>query len=88
MDEIISCLKEVKTAIALGKVSEKHVDILNAAIDKCEKKRMILEAMENPDPMQGELLASEGTTFAIQNATINIYNGYPPTFGGEPLKNI
>ena len=85
MDRIISCLKEVKTAIAMGKAGDKHVDVLNSTIAECEKKRMILEAKENPDSMQGELLASEGTTFAIQNATINIYNGYPPTFGGEPL---
>ena len=85
MDSIISSLKEVKTAIAMGKANEKHVDIINAAIANCEKKKIILEAMENPVPMQGELLESEGTTFAIQNATINIYNGYPPTFGGETL---
>ena len=85
MDRIISCIKEVKTAIAMGKAGDKHVDILNEIINECEKKKTILEAVENPVPMQGELLASEGTTFAIQNATINIYNGYPPTFGGEPL---
>lgn len=85
MDRIISCLKELKTAIAMGKVGDKHVDTLNAMINECEKKKKILEAVENPVPMQGELLASEGTTFAIQNATINIYNGYPPTIGGGPL---
>lgn len=85
MDRIISYLKETKTAIAMGKAGDKHVDILNEAIKECEKKKTILEAMENPVPMQGELLQSEGTTFAIQSATINIYNGYPPTFGGEPL---
>lgn len=85
MDSIITGLKEVKMAIAMGKANDKHVDIINIAIDNCEKKKTILEAMENPAPMQEELLASEGITFAIQNATINIYNGYPPTLGGEPL---
>lgn len=85
MDRIISYLKETKTAIAMGKVGDKHVDILNEVIKECEKKKTILEAMENPVPMQGELLQSEGTMFSIQSATINIYNGYPPIFGEEPL---
>ena len=79
MNKTIKILEDVKRMVAAGNASEVCLDKLNEAIRRCEDKQNLLGGISEIAPVQESFVPSEGVTLSIQNATVNIYNGYPPT---------
>lgn len=79
MDKIIAGLKDIKSAVAAGMTTVKHVDKLNELIRLCEEKQDWLNvAMGQQVPAQYDMIPEYGHHIVIHNATINIGCDIPP----------
>ena len=79
MEDIIKLLQKAKEQALLKDPAA--ADTINDAIGLVTKKKIVLEAIENPTPAQEDLLPAvpaSGPIINAQSVTINYYSDYPP----------